>query len=86
MMRSNEAVPWDEVQRLSWHLHEIALEHERLVRADPVRDAAIKSGYNMCDASCFVKLGRKIDLLNMNADAPIVAQIIEPTRRRARTA
>nr|WP_254209315.1 hypothetical protein [Burkholderia multivorans] len=71
---------------MSWHVHEIAVEHERLVRADPVRDAAIKSGYNMCDASCFAMLGRKIDLLNMNADAPLVAQIIEPTHRRARTA
>ncbi|WP_241171768.1 hypothetical protein [Burkholderia multivorans] len=71
---------------MSLHLHEIAVEHERLVRADPVRDAAIKSGYNTCDASCFVMLGRKIDLLNMNADAPIVAQIIEPTHWRARTA
>ncbi|HGL5075449.1 hypothetical protein [Burkholderia multivorans] len=71
---------------MSLHLHEIAVEHERLVRADPVRDAAIKSGYNTCDASCFAMLGRKIDSLNMNADAPRVAQIIEPTRRRARTA
>ncbi|KVP26676.1 hypothetical protein WJ86_09400 [Burkholderia multivorans] len=62
------------------------MEHERLVRADPVRDAATKSGYNMCDASCFVKLGRKIDSLNMNANAPLVAQIIEPTHWRARTA
>ncbi len=85
-MRSNDAVPWDEVQRLSLHLHEIALEHERLVRADPVRDAAIKSGCNTSDASGFAMLGRKIDLLNMNADAPLVAQIIEPTHRRARTA
>lgn len=85
-MRSSDAVPWDEVQRLSLHLHEIALERERLVRADPVRDAAIKSGCNACDASGFAMLGRKIDLLNMNADAPLVAQIIEPTHRRARTA
>ncbi|WP_254225179.1 hypothetical protein [Burkholderia multivorans] len=71
---------------MSWHLHEIALEYERPVGADPVRDAAIKSGYNAFDASYFVMLGRKIDLLNMNADAPLVAQIIEPTHRRARTA
>ncbi|SAK20030.1 hypothetical protein UA18_02363 [Burkholderia multivorans] len=85
-MRSNDAVPWDEVQRLSLHLHEIALEHERLVHADPVRDAAIKSRCNTSDASGFAMLGRKIDLLNMNADAPLVAQIIEPTHRRARTA
>ncbi|WP_258170463.1 hypothetical protein [Burkholderia multivorans] len=71
---------------MSWHLHEIALEHERPVRADPVHDAAIKSGCNTSDASGFAMLGRKIDLLNMNADAPLVAQIIEPTHRRARTA
>ncbi|WP_253635964.1 hypothetical protein [Burkholderia multivorans] len=71
---------------MSWHLHEIALEYERPVGADAVPDAAIKSGYNASDASCFVMLGRKIVLLNMNADAPIVAQIIEPTHWRARTA
>ncbi|MBU9555639.1 hypothetical protein KTE09_13245 [Burkholderia multivorans] len=62
------------------------MEYECPVGADAVPDAAIKSGCNTCDASGFAMLGRKIDLLNMNADAPLVAQIIEPTHRRARTA
>ncbi|WP_333992692.1 hypothetical protein [Burkholderia orbicola] len=45
-----------------------------------------QSGYNTFDNPCFVMLGRRMDRLNLDSSAPLIAEIIEPTHWRPREA
>ncbi|MCA8240810.1 MULTISPECIES: hypothetical protein [Burkholderia] len=80
----------DQLPTISENVNEAPVKVQLLVDDEVVELNALfineQSGYNMFDKPCFVMLGRRMDRLNLDSGAPLIAEFIEPTHWRPREA